>query len=287
MKYAFIHEHRERWHVSNMCHVLHSSRSGYYAWASRSPCRREQEDNILLNRIREVHAAGRGNYGLVKTWRNLNDSGVCCGRDRVGRLRKTHGIAARRRRRFVVTTHSKPDLAIVPNRLDRQFEVATPNRYWVGDVTFIPTQSGWLYLAILLDLYSRRVVGWAMSGKNDTELTLAALQMAVERRSPGAGLMHHSDQGSTYTAGRYQDALLSQGMLPSMSRKGECHDNAVAESFFSTLKTELEVARIFRNHREARTAIFEFIEVFYNRQRIHQTLGYKSPAQFETMRSAA
>lgn len=261
--------------------MLGVSRSGYYAWASRGPSSRAQANAALVVAIRQIHAQSREAYGAVKTWKALRERGVICGRHRVARLRRLHGIEARRRRRFKLTTHSKHTPWIAPNRLQGVFHAARPNRVWVGDITFIATRSGWLYLAVLLDLYSRKVVGWAMAHANDTGLVGAALEMALARRRPRPGLIHHTDRGSTYAADTYRSRLMSQQALSSMSRKGNCYDNAVAESFFSTLKNELLAGQRYPSSDQARSAIFEYIEGFYNRQRLHATLGYQTPDAFE------
>lgn len=264
-----------------MCRLLEVSRSGFYAWERRPESQRAREDRSLLARIQAIHQESREAYGTVKTWKELHAQGVSCGRHRVGRIRKQAGIETKRKRRFRVTTQSRHSLPIAGNVLAQHFAVDRPDRVWVGDITFIPTQAGWLYLAVLLDLHARRVVGWAMSRYIDSNLVSAALRMALARRRPKPGLIHHSDQGRQYAAGSYRQELSEHGIEPSMSRKGDCFDNACAESFISTLKNELVHHVQFKTREEARTAIFDYIEVFYNRQRLHQTLGYLSPAEFE------
>lgn len=281
MKYAFIREQRSVHRIGTLCRVLGVSRSGYYEWREREPSERARDDARLVEEIRRVHARHRGHSGAVKTWRVLRGEGIGCGKHRVARLRRRHGIVARRRRRFVVTTRSKVGVAVAPNRLARCFTAPRPDRAWVGDVTFIATRQGWLYLAVLLDLYSRRVIGWSMSERNDTALVASALEMALAQRRPACDLIHHTDRGQTYVAGTYRRTLAQHGMQMSLSRKGDCWDNAVAESFFATLEFELIEQRVFTSRDQARLAIFEFIEVFYNRQRAHQTLGYKTPVQVE------
>lgn len=267
--------------METLCHLLGVSRSGFYAWGSRGESQRVRDDRALLAHIERVHRDSREAYGAVKTWHALKAGGIACGRNRVARLRKQAGIEARRTRRFRVTTQSRHSYPIADNLLDRAFNVNRPNRVWVGDITFIPTQAGWLYVAILVDLFARKVVGWAMSRYIDRELVTSALAMALERRRPAPGLIHHTDQGRQYATESYRQRLIAHGMNPSMSRKGDCFDNACAESFMSTLKNELTHHLQFHTREEAKTAIFEFIEVFYNRQRLHQTLGYLSPAEFE------
>jgi putative transposase len=277
----FIEAHKTEYPVSTLCRLLRVCRSGFYAWKSRPESQRVREDRALLAQIERIHRASREAYGTVKTWRTLKARGVACGRNRVARLRASAGIEAKRMRRFRVTTQSRHSYPIADNLLDRVFSVSRPNRVWVGDITFIPTQAGWLYLAILVDLFARKVVGWAMSRYIDRELVTRALAMALERRRPMPGLIHHTDQGRQYATESYRQRLIAHGISPSMSRKGDCFDNACAESFMSTLKNELTHHLQFHTREEAKTAIFEYIEVFYNRQRLHQTLGYLSPAEYE------
>lgn len=281
MKYAFIRSQRGQHALCVLCRVLRVSRSGFYAWSSRGPSTRAVADQRLWPEIQRVHQAHRGHAGALKTWRVLQLEGIACGKHRVARLRRQHGLMARRRRRFIVTTQSKYSKWQAPNLLQRNFTAAEPDRVWVGDVTHIPTREGWLYLAVLIDLYSRQVVGWSMRKRNNTELLLGALEMAIAQRRPSPGLIHHSDQGRTYAGNAYQQRLAAAGMHPSMSRAGDCWDNAVAESFFATLEFELIEQQVFASRSTARTAIFEFIEVFYNRQRAHQTLDYKTPLTVE------
>lgn len=287
MKYAYIHQQRSAWPVLAMCRVLQVSRSGYYEWRRRPVSQRQRDDAVLLEHIRRVHQQSRQHYGLVKAWKQLNQDGIVCGRERVARLRRQHDIYARRRRRFVVTTRSKHRYWVAPNRLNREFTVNQPDRVWAGDVTFIATRCGWLYVSVLLDLYSRKVVGWSMSNSNNGQLVQDSLTMAIEQRRPAAGLIHHTDRGATYAMQSYRDTLAQHGMVSSMSRTRDCWDNAVAESFFANLKNELVYWKNFRNREEARSAVFDYIEIFYNRQRLHQTLGYHSPEQFERMYDVA
>jgi putative transposase len=265
-----------------MCKVLVVSPSGYYSWKTRSPGSRELFNKFLVSQIRQVHIASRQNYGAIKTWMALKATGIACGKHRIARLRRINGIQAKRRKRFKLTTLSKNTEWIAPNRLNRCFQVARPNQAWVGDVTFIATRAGWLYLAVLLDLYSRKVIGWAMSEQNNKQLVTSALDMALERRKPCSGLIHHTDRGSIYGSEDYRNKLVASGLIPSMSRKGDCYDNAVAESFFSTLKNELLYGQRFITREHARSEIFKFMEIFYNRQRLHQTLNYVTPEMAET-----
>jgi len=281
MKYGFVHAHQQQFRITSMCRVLQVSRSGYYAWVSAGPTRRQERDAALLGEIERIHEASREAYGAKKTWHELNRQGIACGKHRVARIRKQAGIEARRKRRFRRTVEHHQTAPPAPNLLERQFVALAPNQIWVGDFTYIRTRGGWLYLAALLDLYSRKVVGWSMGERPTVELTLAALNMALLHRQPAPGLIHHSDQGAQYSAGQYRDALLRHGLQASMSAKGTPHDNAVAESFFSNLKNELVHHVVFESRAQARAAIFDYIEVFYNRQRIHQTLDFVSPVEFE------
>ena len=264
-----------------MCIVLKVSTSGYYSWKIRPLSKRNWFDKYLVAEIKQIHVESKENYGLIKTWKALKAKSICCGKHRVARLRKLHGIESKRRKRFKVTTLSKNTEGIAPNILNRCFQAVKPNQVWVGDVTFVATRGGWLYLAILLDLYSRKVIGWAMSDKNNKQLVLNALEMALERRRPETEILHHTDRGSIYGSDDYRNKLTSSGLVPSMSRKGNCYDNAVAESFFSTLKNELIIDQRFISRDHAKAEIFKFIEIFYNRQRLHQTLNYITPEMIE------
>lgn len=281
MRYRFIDAHRTVFRVNAMCRVLGVSRSGYYEWRDRPASARAQANARLLERIRQVHRDSRENYGERKTWVALRAQGEPCGRHRVARLRRQNGIVARRVRRFrqaYAARHSEP---AAPNLLARDFRAEHPNQVWVTDITFVPTRRGWLYLAAIVDLFARRIVGWAMSERIDQRLVLDALHMAVQQRRPPCGLVIHSDQGQQYAGSVYRAALKTHGLVQSMSRKGNCLDNAVAESFFSNLKNELVHHVTFEDRDHARAAIFEYMEVFYNRRRLHQSLGYISPADFE------
>ena len=279
-----MRSHRSELGVSLLCRALTVSKSGYYDWSARPESRRSLRDRELLVHIRHVHEASRKAYGAKKTWLELKAQGVACGKHRVARLRQRAGIEARRKRRFRLTVEHHHSAAAAPNLIQRQFGRSAPNRAWVGDMTFIRTRAGFLHLAILLDLYSRRVVGWAMGEQPNLALVMNALAMALNQRLPQSGLIHHTDQGPLYSARAYRQQLNAHGMRPSMSGKGNAYDNAVAESFFSNLKNELVHHCDFANRDEARAAIFDYIECFYNRQRLHQTLDYVSPAQFEQMK---
>ncbi len=281
MKYAFIRAHDPTYRVTRLCRALAVSRSGYYAWRDRPPSARTVEDQRLLGLLRQIHQEMREEYGAIKFWREAMRRGIQWGRHRVARLRTRGSLEVKRVRRFriIVAHHQGPPPA--PNILQQRFAVCGLNRVWVGDVTMVPTRAGWLYVAVLLDLCSRRVIGWAMREKPDQPLTLTALAMAIRQRRIPPGLIHHSDQGAQYSCVAYQQQLLGLGITPSMSRKGHCYDNAVAESFFSTLKNELVHHQTYHTREEASREIFAFIEGFYNRQRLHQSLGYLSPLEFE------
>jgi transposase InsO family protein len=273
--------------VNRLCRLLSVSRAGFYAWCTRGESERSRRDHTLLAHIAHVHAASRQAYGAVKTWRELKARGIACGKHRVARLRRQAGIEARRKRRFRVIVEHHHTAPAAPNLVQRRFHVPAPNRIWVGDMTFIRTRAGFLHLAVLLDLYSRRVVGWAMGERPNLPLALNALDMALLARGPQAGLVHHTDQGALYRAQAYRERLRASGLEPSMSAKGNAYDNAVAESFFSNLKNELVHHCDFPSRNHARAAIFDYIEIFYNRQRRHQSLGYVSPVHFEQMKDVS
>jgi putative transposase len=283
MRYQFIQAHRAPYRLTRLCAALGVSRSGYYAWRQRPPSARSRADQRLLAAIRAVYVQTRGRYGALKTWRALQAAGMHVGRHRVARLRRQHGLLAQRSHRFRRLALTRQLTPPAPNHLRTQGPAARPNTVWVGDLTAIPTRAGWLYLAVLLDLYSRRVIGWAMSDKPDQEVAIAALQMALAQRRPQPGLLHHTDQGPQYTSLTYRLIATAHGLTISMSRKGNCYDNAAMESFFSTLKNELTHDRDYRSREEAQVEIFEYMELFYNRQRLHQSLNYVSPVQFETV----
>jgi transposase InsO family protein len=281
VKYAFIRRHARLFTIARMCAVLGVSRSGYYEWRDRPESRRATQDRQLLQSIRAVHLESREAYGAYKTWRVLRARGVACGRHRVARLRRQNGIEARRKRRFRVVVEHHKLAPPAPNHLSRRFHVRERDRVWAGDMTVIPTAAGWLHLAVMLDLYSRRVVGWAMGNERGQALSLAALRMATAHRRPKAGLLHHSDQGSAYVGTLYQAQIAQLGAIASMSRKGNAYDNAVVESFFGNLKNELVHHRVFATREQARAEIFDYIEIFYNRQRAHASLQYVSPVDYE------
>jgi len=281
-KYAVIAAHRTEFPIILMCRVLGVSRAGYYAAQDRVPSKRAVTDATLVATITDTFTACRSRYGAPRVHHKLRTAGHRVGRKRVARLMRAAGLQARRRRRFAVTTDSTHAFPLADNVVARQFAVGGPvNTVWVSDTTFIPTGEGWLYLAVVLDLASRFVVGWATSARNDTALVLAALQRATAIRRPGGGAVHHADRGSTYASRDYRTALTQQGMIASMSRKGDCWDNAVAESFFATLEWELLAEETFATRAMATRALVPFIEEWYNRERLHSALGYVSPQAFE------
>jgi transposase InsO family protein len=258
------------------------TRGGYWSWVRRRPGPRQQGDAKLLSVIMDIHKGKRKVYGSPRIHEELQKRRIRCGRKRVERLMRENGIRAKQSKKFKpATTDSNHKLPVAPNVLDRRFHWEQPNQAWVTDLTCIPTEEGWLYLAAIIDLFSRRVVGWAMGDDMSRHLPLRALEMAVQRRRPPPGLIHHSDRGSQYASNDYQEALKQQAMVCSMSRKGNCWDNAVAESFFHTLKVELVHDERFKTRREAMAAVFEYMEVFYDRQRNHSALGGLTPADFE------
>jgi putative transposase len=254
VKYVFMRAPQDQFQVTRMCRALEASRSGYYSWRHGRESKRSEENRAVLIKIKKVHEENREAYGAVKTWRELTAQGIECGRHRVARLRREAGIEARRKRRFRITTQSRAGVIAAPNKLNQRFEVSAVDRAWVGDITFIATGSGWVYLAVLLDLYSRRVVGWAMSERIDQHLVLDALIMALAQCRPKPGLIHHTDQGRQYSSTAYVEMQKKHSMVQSMSRRGNCYDNAVAESFFSSLKNELVNHCSFKTRQEARAS---------------------------------
>ena len=287
----FIHDHVADFPVQVMCELLGVSRGGYYAWAGRAESARAADDRTLAAEIRAAYEASRGRYGSPRVHAELRARGRRIGRKRVARLMRGMGLAARRRRRFRRTTDSRHAFPIAPNLLERNFTAEAPDRVWLADLTYIWTAQGWLYLAAVLDLYTRRVVGCAMADPLRHELTLAALDMAIVRQRPAPGLVHHADRGVQYAAHGYRARLRRHGMVCSMSRKGDCWDNAPMESFFATLKGELVEAAEYDTRDEARADLFQYIEGFYNRRRLHSGLGYLTPEQkaaaFQSAASAA
>jgi transposase InsO family protein len=282
MRFRLIEDYRTVWPVRVMCDALSVSPSGFYAWRSRPESRRDIANRALLVDIRRVHAQHRERYGAPRIHAELRAQGHAISRKRVARIMRQHGIQARAPRRYrVCTTDSKHSLPVAENLLDQNFGANRPDQVWLADITYIPTGEGWLYLAVILDLFTRKVVGWAMRDHMRAELTIAALTMAIQRRRPAAGLVHHSDRGSQYAAGDYRDILQGVAIVQSMSRKGNCWDNAPMESFFGTLKTELVHYGEYPNRDAARRDLFAYIEGYYNRQRRHSAIGYITPEQAE------
>jgi len=285
VKFAFISEEKVAFPVAALCRLLAVSPSGFYAVQGRPRSPHARRDDKLTEQVVGAHAASKGRYGSPRVHAELKAAGERVGRKRVARLMREKKLTARTRRRFRTTTDSKHGFPIAPNVLERDFTTSAPDRAWVTDITFLWTAQGWLYLAVILDLFSRRVVGWATSQNVDRHLALAALDTALARRRPAAGLVHHSDRGSTYASSDYRKALDARGLECSMSRKGDCWDNAVAESFFSTLKRELEGIDDFESRAGATLSIADYIDGFYNIQRRHSAINYTSPVEFELIHS--
>jgi putative transposase len=282
VKFAFIKEHLTEFPVNATCDALAVSRSGYYAWVSRPPSNQARRRLELSEKIRAAHAENRQIYGSPRLFHLLASRGVEVCQNTVAKLMKQQGICAKAKRKFVpATTDSKHGQPLADNLLDRQFHADLPDQKWAADITYIPTDQGWLYLAGVIDLCTRKIVGWSMADHMRTELVADALEMAIARRQPGQGLLHHSDRGVQYASDQYMHLLQSHGMQASMSGKGDCWDNAVAESFWATLKNELVNHERYATREQARQSIFEYIEVFYNRKRLHSSLGYQSPEAFE------
>jgi putative transposase len=287
MRFAFIDAEKANVPVSALCRNLEVTRQGYYAAAKRPVSPRAASDAELREKVQAAHSESERRYGSPRVLRQLRRDGLQVGKRRVERAMRSLGLRARPRRRYRVTTAANPAHRVEPNILERRFEASRPNERWVTDITYVWTDEGWCYLAVILDLYSRAVVGWALDATMCTNLPLAALDSALKRRRPGRGLLHHSDRGCQYTSFEYREALRNSGIEVSMSRKGNCWDNAVAESFFSTRKAELVHDRRWSGRLELRSALFEYIEVFYNRRRLHSSIGYKTPAEIENEYDAA
>jgi putative transposase len=285
MRFVFIHAHERIWHVTTMCRVLEVSRAGFYKWRAQPLSERVKADAVLTARIRAIHTGRRRSYGSPRVHRELRDDGIRCGEKRVARVMRQAGIRATPPKRYRVTTQSGHCAPVAPNHLARRFGVSAQpgrDRVWAADITYIPTREGWLYLAVILDLASRRVVGWAVRTRLDQALALGALRMALRHRGARGGL-HHSDRGVQYASAAYRQLLVDAQFTASMSRVGDCWDNAVVESFFATLTKELlDVESLFESRAVATRELFQFIEIWYNRQRRHSSLGYRSPVQFET-----
>lgn len=278
MKYAWIRDQRQNYPLTSLCRLLDVSTSGYADWLASGGPSQWLSDAQLLALVRSTFAESDGAYGAPRIYRELRAKKHPVSKERIRRLMSLAGLKARHKRRYKVTTDSKHNLPVAPNLLNRQFAVDKPDQVWTTDITYIPTQEGWLYLAVVMDLYTRAIIGWAMDKRMTRELTMSALRMAWFRRHPKSGVLHHSDRGSQYCSHEYQQLLRSYGMTASMSRKGNCWDNAPMESFFNSLKNERVFHRRYETRSEAKADIFDYIEVFYNRKRRHSSLNYESPA---------
>jgi putative transposase len=281
MRYDFVERHRGRWPVRLMCRVLRVSPGGYYDWRGRPWSCRTQRREALVVAIKAIHAEVKARYGSPRIHAEMAARGQACCVKTVARLMRQHGIAAKTGRRFRCTTDSKHDHPVAENIVNRDFEPTAVNRTWTADITYVSTGEGWLYLAAVEDLYSRRIIGWSMGSRIDSRLVVDALEMALAGRQPGEGLVAHSDRGSQYASEHYQRLLAGRGITCSMSRRANCWDNSPMESFFASLKKELVHGESFATRAEARASLFEYIEVFYNRIRLHSSLGYKSPVEYE------
>jgi putative transposase len=281
-----VAENANHYAVKRLCEVMKVSRRGYYDWLNRPESRRSAENRELLKAIKALFYQHREVYGAPRIHEALKQRGYRCGLNRVACLMKVNDLIPKTIKKFRITTDSRKSRHPAANILDRQFEAERPNEKWVADVTYIPTREGWLFLATVLDLYSRKIVGWSMSDRLTSDLAQRALQHAIDARSPKAGLIVHSDRGKEYYAGEYQEILRRHGLICSMSKLGDCYDNAVMESFFHSLKVEEVHHRDFRTRAEAKTALFDYIELFYNRQRLHSSIGYLSPAAYEELVAA-
>ena len=287
MKYWFMDQHSSTHGVQKMCRVIGASRSGYYRWKIQPQSKRQQENEKILIEIKESHKNSRRAYGSPRITVELQAKGMKCGENRVALLMKIHGIVGKAKKKFKATTNSTHSLPVAENLLKQNFAAEKPNTVWVSDITYVWTSEGWLYLAVILDLFSRQVVGWAMSDRLTAGFVVKALYQAIGRRHPSSGCILHSDRGIQYASTDFRNVLSAYGFIQSMSRKGNCYDNAVAESFFHTLKTEHVYDYRYETRAEARQSIFDYIEMFYNRQRRHSALGYRSPVSFELEAMAA
>jgi putative transposase len=280
MRFAFVAKHRSIWPVAWLCNALDVSRSGFHAWFIRSPSQRSRDDEDIGGKVRASFIASDRTYGARRVWHDVLEEGIDCGLHKIERLMKAQALRARPRRRRRPKDDGQRSI-IAPNILDRQFSAARPNQRWIADFTYIWTAEGWLYVSAVIDLFSRRVVGWSMKAEMTAQLVTDALVMAIWRRGRADTLLHHSDQGSQYTSEQFQRLMTDNGVTCSMSRSGNVWDNAAMESFFSTLKTERTARKVYRTRDQARADVFDYIERFYNPVRRHSTLGYVSPAEFE------
>jgi len=281
MKYELMQKYASEFSIERMSDVFNVSRSGYYASINAKPSARTQENERLYQTIKKIHGTSRQTYGSPRIFSELRATGEACSRRRVAKIMKNNGIAAKMKKRFKVTTRANPRAVPAPNLLQQNFTADAPNQRWVADFTYVATEEGWLYVAAVLDLFSRRIVGLSMSDRMTDNLVISALQQAIHHRQPDKGLIHHSDRGSQYTSQDFQDLLKKYCIIASMSGVGNCYDNAAIESFFHTLKTEHVYFECYKTREQAKQSIFEYVEVFYNRKRRHSTLGYVSPMVFE------
>jgi putative transposase len=286
MKYPFISAHRKIFRVGLMCNILDVSRSGYYIWLRRPESLRKKENRKLAARIKVIHGQKHKLYDSPRIHKELNEDGVVCSRNRIARIMKQEGVRAVVPRKYKATTDSKHNLPVAPNLLKQDFDIKEPNKVWLADITYISTLEGWLYLAAVMDLGCRRIKGWAMSNRLTKELALDALRMAICNNPKTTGIIHHSDRGSQYASLDYQKLLKDKSLICSMSRKGNCWDNAPMESFFHTLKTEWVYGLKYNTRQQAKASLFEYIELFYNRQRRHSALLYMNPCQYELYKMA-
>lgn len=287
MKYQFISEYRPAFPVKKMCLILEVSRGGYYKWEQREPSKRKKENKMLLDKIKGIHKKTKKRYGSPRITQELRKEGLLCGKNRVADLMRKNNIQAKAKKKFKATTNSKHNYPIAPNLLEQQFIAQGPNKVWASDITYIWTREGWLYLAAILDIWSRKIVGWAMGERQTKELVIGALKQAIGRRPVKKGIIHHSDRGSQYASTEYSKMLKKHGFQQSMSKKGDCYDNAIMETFFHTLKTELIYWEHYKTRSEAKKSIFEYIEMFYNRERLHSSLDYNSPEDYEQFNRVA
>jgi putative transposase len=284
LRCQYISSVKKAYPISVMCEAMKVSRSVYYKWENRSEAERWKERKRLIPMVKEIHNQSRGSYGTRRISEELKSRGIPCGRDKARTLMKLSEVSARQSKKFKVTTDSKHNFPIAPNHLDRNFEVGKPNRAWVSDITYVWTQEGWLYLTVIIDLYSRLVIGWSINNRIDKGLVMDALRMAIWRRRPETNLIFHTDRGSQYCSDEFQEMLKKNRMISSMSRKGNCWDNAVSESFFGSLKTERLYGSPYQTREETRRELVDYIEMFYNSRRLHSYLGYLSPKEFEEKR---
>jgi len=287
MIFRFVSNHQSEFPIFLMCRVLEVSRSGYYAWLKHPESKRYQDDKALSQDIYAIHQESFGTYGSPRVYRELKRRGKHLGENRIARLMRKDGLRAKTKRKFKVTTDSRHHFPVAPNLLNQEFTPDEPNQVWASDITYIWTAEGWLYLAVVMDLFSRAIIGWSMSERMTQELVIDAFVMAIKQRNPPSGLLHHSDRGSQYASTDYQDILAKYGAICSMSRKGNCWDNAPVESFFGTLKREHVFHNRYVHRAQARQIIFVYIEQFYNRKRIHSALGYRTPCEMEQFKLAA